>query len=123
MIKYFAIFTILFISISSAKIESLFFKGISFVGKDDGYNVIIYDNIDPWTIVAERFVRRDEVDFLKDCKPPIWITFKGDNDIATVITDGKKMRGENMKDLEKAKILKFRQYLQDNLNEPTQSPN
>lgn len=116
MIKYLALFTFIFLSISTAKIESIFIEGVQFSPKDDGYNVVVYSSIDPFVIMAERFVSKDRIDFLKGCKPPIWITFK-DNKVTTIITDGKRMRGENLKDTERDKILQFRNSLEEP-NEP-----
>lgn len=104
----------LFITISSyAEIQSIFIEGVKLDESQKGFNVVCYKSIDPWIIMSKTFVADDLVDFLKGCKPPIWITFKDDK-VATILCDGKRMKGENLKDSEKEKILKFRKYLEDN---------
>ena len=96
-----------------AGIESIFIKGIKFTDHGKEYLITTYSNTDPWVVMDEVYVPGDQVVFLKTLNPPIWITFKNREEIGSILSDGKRMKGENLKQGEKEKILKFREYLEE----------
>lgn len=79
---------------------------------DGEYNVTVYSQTDPWIISFEKTIKASQVTFLMDWAKPIWITFK-DGDVATIVSEGKKMRGSNLKDEERWKIIRFRDLLEE----------
>lgn len=95
-----------------AGIESIFIKGIKFTDNGKEYLVTTYKSIDPWIVMDEVYVPGDQVVFLKTLNPPIWITFKNREEIGSILSEGKRMKGSNLKEEEKQKILKFREYLE-----------
>lgn len=105
------LFSILSASVSNAGVESFIIHRV-----DGSISVTCYSSLDPFTIMRELKMDKKDITFLKNVSLPIWVTFNGKN-IGSIISEDKRIKGINVKQEEREKILKFRDFLETGINE------